>query len=381
MELLLKNVRLIKKESTDLQDILIENKFIKKIGKNLNSRNSIVLECNSDYVLPAFINLHLHLSYYFSKAIPKNFRLFLYRMLIEDKLLENNPNMKKKAFENTIRASFKFGVAGFISMDCLSPEIIEGIVTLIGKSGAYFIFTPVFYKNRNIKNKILAYSNYLEKNKDKNESQNNVRFGIGPHSFYAIEEDDLFQLSRISAKFNLPVSMHVAEWRNEKEILRKKYNKSFRELIDYFNLGNENLISVHNLYMDREDLFFLKKCKAGIVLNPTANKILHKKMPSIQNLKDYDKLGIGTDNPFYSLNIYKEIMDFFEPNNLFEFQDILKKSYNVFNLPNAGEVIPGNLAILQIVDKKKFSEPRNEYSVKHLIINGELKVRDYILQV
>jgi 5-methylthioadenosine/S-adenosylhomocysteine deaminase len=380
MVLLLKNVRLIKKEGTDLQDILIENKFIKKIGKNLNSKNCIILDCNKDYVFPAFVNLHLHLSYYFSKAIPKNFRLFLYRMLIEDKLLERNPNMKKKAFENTIRASFKFGVAGFISMDCLSPEILEDIIILSGKSGAYFIFTPVFYKNGNTKNKILEYSNYLEKNKDKKESQNNVRFGVGPHSFYAIEEDDLFQISKISNKFNLPVSMHIAEWRNEKEILKKKYNKSFRELIDYFNLGNENLISVHNLYMEREDIIFLEKCKASIVLNPVANKILHKKVPNSQNFKYYDKLGIGTDNPFYSLNIYKEIMDFFEPKNLFEFQDIIKRGYNVFNLPNAGEIIPGNLAILQIVDKKKFSGPREEYFVKHLIINGELKVRDYVLQ-
>ncbi len=58
MNTLLKNARIVLKDEIVFGDLLIEGKFIKKIGKNLSYANVEVVDVENKYVLPGFIDLN-----------------------------------------------------------------------------------------------------------------------------------------------------------------------------------------------------------------------------------------------------------------------------------------------------------------------------------
>ncbi len=58
MKTLLKNARIVLKDEIFTGDLLIENKYIREIGKNLKNHNATIVDLKNKYILPGFVDLN-----------------------------------------------------------------------------------------------------------------------------------------------------------------------------------------------------------------------------------------------------------------------------------------------------------------------------------
>jgi dihydropyrimidinase len=70
--IIIKNGQVVTAEKTISADVLIEGEKIGKVGKNLNTSGSQVIDAKGKYIFPGGIDMHVHLNLYFCNSYSEN---------------------------------------------------------------------------------------------------------------------------------------------------------------------------------------------------------------------------------------------------------------------------------------------------------------------
>lgn len=146
---------------------------------------------------------------------------------------------------------------------------------------------------------------------------NLIDFGIAPHAPYSVNPKLFIELFKLAKNNSLPMSIHIAEVKEEIEFLVKGKGEGIdllKELdvleeswkspgltsVKYLNsleILNSNVIGVHLNYLDEEEIEILKEKRVGIVHCPKSHRFFQRKNFPIQKLIDKGIIvALGTES-------------------------------------------------------------------------------------
>jgi len=122
--------------------------------------------------------------------------------------------------------------------------------------------------------------------------------GIAPHAPYTNTDESLKEAYEISKKYNVPMTMHVAEMDYELSEYKEKYNLTPVQYLDKLGILDSNFISAHTVLVDDKDIEILKERGVGVSHNIGANAKGAKGVaPIVKMKKEGINIGLGTDGP------------------------------------------------------------------------------------
>lgn len=141
----------------------------------------------------------------------------------------------------------------------------------------------------------LKYSeDFIEKWKN----DNLIIPGIAPHAPYTNSDESLKASYDLSKKYNVPLTMHVAEMDYEYDKYINEYKLTPVKYLDKLGILDENFIAAHSILIDDEDIHILKNKGVKISHNIGANAKGAKGVAPILKMREEGiDIGLGSDGP------------------------------------------------------------------------------------
>lgn len=278
--------------------VVIENNKIISVGdssllKKYSSKKTI--DARNGIVMPGMINTHTHASMIVFRSLADDVpdRLNRYIFPLENKMV--SPEMvylgsKYGAIEMALG-----GVTTMVDMYLFEDSAAKAVkeVGLRGIMAQNIIKYPTADGKKQGETIDRAVA-FIEKYKN----DELITPAFGPHGPHTVTKDELLKISELSKKYNVPVTMHVAETEQEVEKIRKEFNMTPIEYIDSVGLLNERFISAHNIFVTESDIELMKKRDVGAAHNMVANIKSAKGISPALTMYEKDlRVGLGTDGP------------------------------------------------------------------------------------
>ncbi|MCD6548032.1 MAG: amidohydrolase [Thermodesulfobacterium sp.] len=385
--------------------IVIENDKIIDLGLKeeiiLKYQNAELIDLGNKIIFPGLVNAHTHAPMSIFRGIAEDLPLMVwlreYIFPIEAKLKEDWVYWGTKL---SLIEMIKSGITAFCDMYLFEKEVIKaveesGLKALLGE-GLFDFPSPSYGPLE----KGFELTEELLKNFEKH---SHIKIAVSPHTLYTCSPETVKKCIDLSEKFNAKLHIHLCE--NEEEIkeVKKKYGKRPMEILKELGGINENLIAVHCVKLNLEEIELMAKHCAGIVHCPESNLKLGSGIaPLTEMLKAGVKLGLGTDGPASNndFDMFSEMRTacliqkgLREDPTVIKANDVLNMSTcwgaEILGFSDTGKLLPGYKADLAVLDLSHYSmQPDYNpiallvYSAKSglvsdLMVDGQWIMRNY----
>lgn len=277
--------------------VIKNNKIISVGNKDLlqSYKAPKIIDAEEGIIMPGMINAHTHSSMTVFRSLADDVpdRLNRYIFPLENKMV--SPELCYLGSKYGASEMALGGVTTMVDM-YLFEESAAQAVKEVGLRG---IMTQniIKYPTADGKNKGETLNRaiaFIEKYKN----DELITPGFGPHAPHTVTKEELIQIRDLSKKYNVPVSMHVAETDKEFEKFKKEYKMTPVEYLDSIGLLNERFIAAHNIFVTDSDIELLKKRDVGLSHNMVANiKSAKGVSPALKMYDNNLRVGLGTDGP------------------------------------------------------------------------------------
>lgn len=277
--------------------IIKDNRIIavgdKKLLKKYDADK--IIDADDGIIMPGMINTHTHISMVVFRSLADDVpdRLNRYIFPLERKMV--SPNMVYIGAKHGAMEMALGGVTTLVDMYLFEESAAKAVkeVGLRGIMTQNIIKYPTAdgkSKGETLKRAIA----FIEKYKD----DELITPGFAPHAPHTVSKEELLKIKELSEKYNVPVSMHVAETDKEFDKIKKEYNMTPVEYLDSLGLLNKRFIAAHNIFITDSDIELLKKRDVGIAHNMVANIKSAKGISPALKMHDLGlRVGLGTDGP------------------------------------------------------------------------------------
>tara|TARA_Y100000389_G_scaffold8143_1_gene7748 strand:+ start:2167 stop:3558 length:1392 start_codon:yes stop_codon:yes gene_type:complete len=286
------------KEIIQAGAVIIKDKKIIEIGSDAilatyTSKN--IIDAEGGIVMPGMINTHTHVSMSVFRSLADDVPDRLQRYIFP---LENKMVSKEMSYLGALHGSIEMARSGVTTMVdmYLFEESAAEAVKEIGLRG---IMTQNIIKyptadGKDTQAKIDLAIEFIEKYKD----DELITPGFGPHAPHTVNIEDLEKIKILSEKYNLPVSMHVAETEKELNKFKDDYGMTPIEYLDSIGILNERFIAAHAIFVTDNDIALMKARDIGVAHNMVANiKSAKGVSPALKMYDQGLRVGLGTDGP------------------------------------------------------------------------------------
>ena len=371
MKILIKNIDEIyssQKKRTENNFILIENKFIKKIG-NMEDINEIndydyLIDADNKILLPGFINTHTHAAMTYMRGYADDMPL---NKWLENKIWPFEGKMDEKDIywgsALAILEMIKTGTTTFADMYFSMDKVAE----IVDKSGMRAVLAEgLIEANDGEKGLNNALDFALNYNRS---AQGRITTMLAPHAPYTCSQEYLFQIKEIAQENNLGVHIHLSESKNEVNEYLDKHQMSPVKFLADFDFFDNHILAAHCVHLETGDLDIFKDNNVHVAHNPMSNaKLANGIAPVAEYLKNNINVALGTDgvSSNNSLDMLKEakMASYLqkiktEDPTVINTEDILDiLTYNgakALNLEKTGLIEEGKKADLLLIDTEKDS--------------------------
>lgn len=283
--------------------VAFEKNNIVYVGNNIEKENLInkedyeveIIDGEQGILMPGMINCHTHASMVPFRSLADDYkdRLKRYLFPLEQKLVDEN--LTYVGAKYAIAEMLLGGVTTFCDMYYFEDEVAKAAKEL--NMRGILCETIVNFPAPDSKKPFggLDYSvSFIEKWKD----DNLIIPGIAPHAPYTNNDESLKKSYEISKKYNVPMTMHVAEMDYEYKECIDKYNLTPVQYLNKLEILDSNFISAHTVLVNEEDIKILKEKGVGVSHNVGANAKGAKGVAPILKMKEEGiNVGLGTDGP------------------------------------------------------------------------------------
>lgn len=404
---IIKNINILTMNSNEdiIEDGIVaykSNKIIYVGNENLyeNEENIELIDGKNGILMPGMINCHTHVSMIPFRSLADDYkdRLKRYLFPLEQKLVD-----KKLTYIGAkygISEMLLGGVTTFCDMYYFEDEVAKAAKEL--NIRGILCETIVDFPSPDSKEKFggLEYSKwFIEKWKD----DELITPGLAPHAPYTNTDESLIDAYNISKKYNVPLTMHVAEMDYELEECKEKYNLTPIGYLDKLGILDSNFISAHTVLVDDNDIKILKERKVKVSHNIGANSKGAKGVMPISKMMDNNiDIGLGTDGPMSgnTLDIITQMSQVGKIHKLFNNDRTLLPSIELVKMATiggakvlgiddeVGSIEVGKKADLVLIETQSVNmQPIYDYystivyssnpsNVDTVIINGDIVVKD-----
>ncbi|MHB8896475.1 MAG: amidohydrolase [Candidatus Geothermincolia bacterium] len=119
---------------------------------------------------------------------------------------------------------------------------------------------------------------------------------VGPHSLYALSREQLQTCVKLAGKYQSPVTIHLAETRDETATIQSRYGMRPVAFADSLGLLTARTIAGHCVQVDDSEIELLAEREVGVAHMPQSNmKLSSGVAPVPAMLSSGVKVGLGTD--------------------------------------------------------------------------------------
>lgn len=128
-------------------------------------------------------------------------------------------------------------------------------------------------------------------------SDGRQRFYLGAHSPYSCTPELLAEVKQAANRLGLPFVIHVAENREEVEIVRSRYGRRPVEWLHHLGLLDAHTILAHAVWLDESEIALVAASGASVSHNPVSNAKLASGVAPVPALRRAGvAVGLGTDS-------------------------------------------------------------------------------------
>lgn len=123
-----------------------------------------------------------------------------------------------------------------------------------------------------------------------------INFCLAPHAPYTVSDPTFTKIQTLAAQLELPIHLHIHETRDEIRDHQAQHGCSPLARLEQLGLLGPQLIGVHAVHLDEQDLDLLSQHGCSIAHCPTSNlKLASGIAPVGAMLERQINVGIGTD--------------------------------------------------------------------------------------
>jgi 5-methylthioadenosine/S-adenosylhomocysteine deaminase len=306
MKILFKNAYVLTMKDGEkpfISDVLVEDKIISKIAKEINDSEAQIIDASNTVLMPGFKNAHTHSAMVFSRSSSDNLTLWDWLsnciFPMEEQFIENDVySMSKVAFLEYLTS----GITACYDMYYFPHEIARAAKD-IGFKAVILAAPPADRVTaEEIKNTFVEIRN-LDKDL--------IDMRLGVHAEYTTPNERLAAIKEMCDEFKMPFSTHASETLNEVNGCKERHNGlTPTELFDSLGLFKYGGILFHNVVLTENDIKIMKDRGIYAVTCPGSNS---KLASGIAPISDLVKAGIdvcvGTDGAGSNncLDMFKEM--------------------------------------------------------------------------
>lgn len=306
MKILFKNAYVLTMKDGEkpfISDVLVEDKIISKIAKDINDNEAQVIDASNTVLMPGFKNAHTHSAMVFSRSSSDNLTLWDWLsnciFPMEEQFIENDVySMSKVAFLEYLTS----GITACYDMYYFPHEIARAAKD-IGFKAVILAAPPADRVTaEEIKNTFVEIRN-LDKDL--------IDMRLGVHAEYTTPNERLAAIKEMCDEFKMPFSTHASETLNEVNGCKERHNGlTPTELFDSLGLFKYGGVLFHNVVLTENDIKIMKDRGIYAVTCPGSNSKLASGVAPISDLvKAGIDVCIGTDGAGSNncLDMFKEM--------------------------------------------------------------------------
>lgn len=123
-----------------------------------------------------------------------------------------------------------------------------------------------------------------------------VRAGVGPHAPYSVSADNLRLCRALADRYAVPLTIHVAETRDELKIVRERSGQTPVQYLASLGIFDGPTIASHCVHLTDSDIETLRRHGVQVAHNPTSNMKMGSGIaPVCKMLEAGVAVSIGTD--------------------------------------------------------------------------------------
>ena len=287
----------------DSGSVLVEDDRIKAVGKidpAAVSPDAEVIELNGKYVLPGFVNTHVHTSQQISRGVGDDvdFVTWLHKRMwpFESNMTEED------SYVSTLATALELIKSGVTSFAEPGGQFVSGMCRATKESGlrgklAKSVMDcgdglpPVW--QRTMQEELDRQVEDLETYHNTSDGRVKVWFGL--RTIFNNTDELCIRTKELADKYGVGIHMHVAEAKEEKEYTYAKWGEGTVKHLDRLGVLGPNLLAVHTVWLTDEEIELFKKHDVKVSHNPaSAMRVLgFARIPKM--LKEGICLSIGTD--------------------------------------------------------------------------------------
>jgi len=350
-----------RKRGVIVDDILIKNGRIEKIGKNPEDKGLEII-IRGKIVLPGIINTHFHLgeSIYHKLVHPRTTEEYISLTECIWKSIRHKWGIRKIIVDYSLLHLIKNGITCFVSARSWKETERSGLRAFLGY--------PLMLSPK-LKKYVYLFERQFRHIRRKYHNKK-IKVGFWVHSLNFINSEILEMISRWFEKLNDTFfTIHINETKNERLLILEKYGKEPIEVLDMFDLLKENTLLVHCNYLSKKEIKIIKKRRAKISLCPLSALTFNNNLPPILTLmKEKIPFSLSSDNlssskTFNLLKVCKSVFNLYKGSiNFQKLIDLVTiDAATCLNMKTSiGSIEEGKFADLIIFDNPNKLENREE---------------------
>ena len=309
---LLKNGYIVTMNDIDLVydngSVLVEDDRIKAVGKvdpKLVKPDAEIIDLHGKYVLPGFVNTHVHTSQQISRGVGDDVDFVTW---LHDRMWPYESNMTEEdSYVSTLMTSLELIRSGVTSFAEPGGQFVSGMARGTKESGlrgklAKSVMDcgdglPAVWQ-RTTEQELEQQVCDLEKYHNTCDGRVQVWFGL--RTIFNNTDELCIRTKELADKYGVGIHMHVAEAKEEKEYTYARWGEGTVKHLEGLGVLDKNLLAVHTVWLTDEEIALFKKRDVKVSHNPaSAMRVLgFARIPKM--LKEGICLSIGTDGASYS---------------------------------------------------------------------------------
>lgn len=284
-------------------NLLVEGDRIQAVGtvdEQLVRGDAEVIDLHGKYLLPGFVNTHVHTSQQISRGVGDDVDFITW---LHKRMWPFESNMTEEdSYISTLMCCLEQIRAGVTSFAEPGGQFVSGMAKAVTEAGLRAKLAksvmdcgeglPEIWQ-RTTEEELDQQIDDL--NKYHNTADGRVQVWFGLRTIFNNTDDLIVRTKELADKYGVGVHMHVAEAKSEIEYTQEVYGEPTVTHLHKLGVLDKNLLAVHTVWLTNEEIDLFKKYDVKVSHNPaSAMRVLgFAKIPQMLDKKVC--VSIGTD--------------------------------------------------------------------------------------
>jgi guanine deaminase len=271
--------------------------------------NSLIVIPNSQYVIPGFVDLHIHAPQWpqLGKALDVPLEVWLQKYTFPLEAKYEDTDFAMMVYSDLVASLLKTGTTTAVYYGTIHQKANQILTDVCLKLGQRAIVgkvvmdnpeqCPTYYRDLSTQNAIdgtAEFINYVKTNT--NNIDGRVQVAVTPRFIPSCTDEALYSLGTLASQNSTYIQTHCSESDWEHNYVIDRCGKSDTEALLNYGLLNRSTILAHANFISENDMDVIKEHGAGIAHCPLSNFFFSDAVfPLRRALEKGLRIGLGTD--------------------------------------------------------------------------------------